>query len=71
MLIESQEDMELSGEANDGEQAIALASERRPDVMLMDLRMPVMDGVEATQRIVQRAGCGRHRQAKNYRIDHL
>ena len=40
MLIESQEDMELSGEAGDGKQAMALATERRPDVMLMDLRMP-------------------------------
>jgi CheY-like chemotaxis protein len=41
MLIESQEDMELAGEAADGEQALALAAQRRPDVMLMDLRMPM------------------------------
>lgn len=56
MLIESQADMELSGEAGDGEQAVALALERNPDVMLMDLRMPVLDGVTATQRILQQAG---------------
>jgi DNA-binding NarL/FixJ family response regulator len=55
MLIESQEDMELAGEAGDGEQAVTLAAYRRPDVMLMDLRMPVLDGVEATRRIVQHA----------------
>lgn len=55
MLIESQEDMELSGEAGDGEQAVSLAAETSPDVMLMDLRMPLLDGVTATRRIVQHA----------------
>jgi DNA-binding NarL/FixJ family response regulator len=55
MLIDSQSDMEFSGDAADGEQAVALASERRPDVMLMDLRMPVMDGVTAIRRIIGQA----------------
>jgi DNA-binding NarL/FixJ family response regulator len=55
MLIESQSDMQFCGDAANGEQAVALASERRPDVMLMDLRMPVMDGVAATRRIISEA----------------
>lgn len=62
MLIESQADMQLSGEADDGEQAVTLAAERNPDVMLMDLGMPVLDGVAATGRIMQiadAAGTGR------------
>lgn len=58
MLIESQVDMEFAGEAADGEQAVALAAERRPDVMLMDLRMPVLDGVAATGRILSQADAG-------------
>jgi DNA-binding NarL/FixJ family response regulator len=58
MLIESQVDMGFAGEAADGEQAVALAAERRPDVMLMDLRMPVLDGVAATSRILSQADAG-------------
>jgi DNA-binding NarL/FixJ family response regulator len=44
-------DIHIVGEASDGEQAVALARRERPDVMLMDVRMPVLDGIEATRRI--------------------
>lgn len=52
MLIESQSDMEFCGEAGDGKEAVRLAADVYPDVMLMDLRMPVMDGVTATRNII-------------------
>lgn len=55
-LLSIQPDFELVGEAADGRQAVALAAAVRPDVVLMDLRMPVMGGVEATSRIAARAG---------------
>ncbi|XAS67281.1 response regulator transcription factor [Micrococcaceae bacterium Sec5.7] len=51
MLVESQADMRLAWEAGDGEQAVELAEAKRPDVVLMDLRMPGLDGVSATRRI--------------------
>ena len=52
MLVASQPDLEFVGEAGDGHGAIELAAEQRPDVILMDVRMPVLDGIEATRRIV-------------------
>ncbi|MFP3466255.1 response regulator [Leifsonia sp. SIMBA_070] len=51
MMIESQADLEFAGAASDGAEAVALARTARPDVMLMDLRMPHVDGIAATTTI--------------------
>jgi DNA-binding NarL/FixJ family response regulator len=57
MILNAQEDIEVVGEAANGREVIAMAAELEPDVVLMDIRMPELDGIAATQRIVA-AGAG-------------
>ena len=56
MLISSQDDLEFVGEASDGAEGVAMVASAKPDVVLMDIRMPVMDGIEATESILAAEG---------------
>jgi DNA-binding NarL/FixJ family response regulator len=57
MILESDPDIEVVGEAGNGRQAVSLARETRPDVVLMDIRMPELDGIEATRLLASHREC--------------
>ena len=57
MILEIEPDLHVVGEAADGEQAVAQVAALRPDVVLMDVRMPGVDGIAATQRLTADASC--------------
>ncbi len=66
MIVESRPGLEVAGEAADGQEAIELVRRQRPDVMLMDIRMPRVDGIEATRQV---AGATRVVILTTYELD--
>ncbi len=59
MILDAKEDMDVVGEAADGAEAVRLVAERSPDVVLMDVRMPELDGIDATRAIADSGSAAR------------
>ena len=69
MILESEEGIEVAGEATDGQHALDLVRELDPDIVLMDIRMPTLDGIEATRRLVTAGARARALILTTYDLD--
>jgi DNA-binding NarL/FixJ family response regulator len=69
MILEAKEDMEVVGEAGDGAEAVDMVERLQPDVVLMDVRMPGVDGIEATRRIAASGSSARIVILTTYDVD--
>jgi DNA-binding NarL/FixJ family response regulator len=69
LILDAEPDIEVVGEAADGEQAIALAGETSPDLVLMDIRMPTVDGIEATRRLLTNGNAARVLMLTTFDLD--
>jgi DNA-binding NarL/FixJ family response regulator len=71
MILSTESDIEVVGEAADGEEALALCASQRPDVVLMDVRMPGTDGIEATRRLSSQEGVPRILMLTTFDLDEI
>lgn len=69
MILESEQDIEVSAEAGDGRQTLDLVRELDPDIVLMDIRMPILDGIGATRRLVSSGSRSRVLMLTTYGLD--